>query len=528
MTCAETIVDVLAAHGPPVIFGYPGAHTVPVHAAIGRQPRLRHVLVRHEQAAAFAADGYARVSGKPGVFLTTAGPGATNALTAVTESFTNSVPTVHLCCLVDRRFVGKTLGAWHEADIERIFKPVTKWSVTAQEASEAPGLVLSALQQAVAGRPRPTQVCLPRDLLTEPAAEVRAPEAPAAGIVDPEATHEAARALREAQRPVILAGGGAAGAAAEVRAVAGLTHAGVATTSMGKGVFPDDDPLSLGIAFGKAAVTALAEADLCLAVGCRFTQIATRNWQVRVPRNLVHIDVDPAVIDMHYPARVAVVGDASAALQAILGDLQTGEAPDRGGWATKVAELRDADRRPDSPEAELCRLLRRAIPREAIVVGDVAGLVYGMFQHFEAYQPAGFLYPAGYIAMGYGLPAAIGAQLARPEATVVCVAGDGSFSMSMIELATAAQNAIPVKLVILNNDCLGSIAHFAGGDGPDLREVVELRNPDFVDLARAFRVAAKRTRSDDPAGLERALGWLLQEEGPALLEVKLPSPVPSC
>jgi len=524
VTCAEAIADILATHGPPTIFGYPGAHTVKLHAAIARHPRLSHVLVRHEQGAAFAADGYARVSGGPGVFLTTAGPGATNAVTAVTESFTNSVPTVHLCCLVDRPFVGKTLGAWHEADIEAIFRPVTKWNATARDSEEALRLVLRALQEATTGRPRPTQVCIPRDLLHEPAVLPEVVDTPPRRAPEARQVDEAARLIAESQRPVIIAGGGAVRAAKQIRSLARLVQVGVATTCMGKGVFPDDDPLSLGACFSNAGATALGEADLCLAIGCRFTQIATRNWSTRIPGDLIHIDVDPSVIDMHYPARVGIEADTGETLRCLLSELADARQPDRRAWVARVAELRKTDRRASGDEIELCRLLRAAIPRETLVVGDVASLVYRMFVHFDAYEPASFLYPAGYIAMGYGLPAAVGAQLARPDAPVVCIAGDGSFSMSMMELATVAQNAIPVKIVLLNNDCLGSIAHFAGEDRPDLEQVVALRNPDFVSLAEAHRLPARRTGVDRCRELSEQLTWLQRQEGPALLQVNCPSP----
>ena len=523
MTCAEAIAHVLANHGPPTIFGYPGAHTVKLHAAIARHPRLTHVLVRHEQGAAFAADGYARSSGGPGVFLTTAGPGATNAVTAVAESFANSVPTVHLCCLVDRRFVGKSLGAWHEADIEAIFRPITKWNATAREAKEAPRLVLRALREAICGRPRPTQVCIPRDLLQEPASVPQAGGVAPPREPDGQQIREAAQLITEAERPVIIAGGGSVQAAAQVRALAAVTQAGVATTSMGKGVFPGDDPLSLGVSFSPAGGAALAEADVCLAVGCRFTQIATRDWSVRVPGSLIHIDIDPSVIDLHYPAQVGIDADAGETLSCLSGELAGVRMPDRSAWTSRVAELRATDRRSSGQAAELCRLLRAAIPRETLMVGDVASLVYGMFVHFDVYEPAGFVYPAGYIAMGYGLPAAIGVQMARPEGSVVCIAGDGSFSMSLMELATAAQNRLPVKVILLNNDCLGSIAYYAGEDRADLESVVALQNPDFVSLAKAHAIPADRVALEDSRRLSERLKWLQHEEGPALLEVKCES-----
>jgi len=524
MTCAEAIAEVLSADGPPLLFGYPGAHTVKLHGAIARRPGLRHVLVRHEQAAAFAADGYARASGGPGVFVTTAGPGATNALTAVAESFTNSVPTVHVCCLVDRPFVGKCLGAWHEADIEAIFRPVVKWSATAREAAEAPRLVQRALREAVTGRPRPTQVCVPRDLLSEPvpAPAVLPPALPPAAP-DPEALCGAARALDACERPVILAGGGAVGAAGEVRALADALGAGVATTCMGKGVFPEDAPLSLGMSFGNAGATALAEADLCLAVGCRFTQIATRHWTTPIPADLIHLDLDPAVIDLHYPARFPLVGDAAVGLAALLAR-RSPRGPHRTAWRARIGELRALDRGPTDADGRLCRVLREALPRETLIVGDVAGLLYRMFSEFDAYDPASFLYPAGYIAMGHGLPAAIGAQLARPDATVVCFSGDGGFLMSAMELATAAQEAVPVKAIVLNNNCLGSIAHFAGDEAPDLGGVVRLRNPDFVALAHACGLPADRVAAEETDRLTALVKWLLAQEGPALLEVKLPPP----
>ncbi|MGQ9731143.1 MAG: thiamine pyrophosphate-binding protein [Candidatus Zipacnadales bacterium] len=521
MTCAEAIVRILEAYGPPVIFGYPGAHTVKLHVAICRSPRLRHILVRHEQGAAFAADGYARVAGRPGVFVTTAGPGATNAVTPVAESFTNSVPTLHLCCLVDRPFVGKQLGAWHEADVESIFKPVTKWSVTARSAEETPCLVLQALHEAAQGRPRPTQVCIPRDLLSETLTnELPSPLAATSYVPDPTAIDAAVEAIGEAKRPIIVAGGGCVRAAGQLRTLATTLQAGVATTCMGKGVFPEDDPLSLGIMHSPAAMRALQEADLCLAIGCRFTQIATRNWSIRLPERLIHIDIDPYVIDMHYVADIPIVADAAVALEAILATLPVCTISSRQAWVDRIRELRAADRKVNRPEARLSSLLRHQIPHEALIVGDVASLVYEMFRHFDAYRPASFLYPAGYIAMGYGLPAAVGAHFANPQAPLVCITGDGSFQMTLAELATVVQNAVPVKIVLLNNDCLGSVAHFAAKDLNDMREVVELRNPNFVMLAQAFGIPGRQVRSQDENELTGGLRWLFQQEGSALLEVK--------
>jgi acetolactate synthase-1/2/3 large subunit len=522
MTCAEASVDVLVSHGPQTIFGYPGAHTVRLHGAVLREARLTHVLVRHEQAAAFAADGYARVSGGAGVFITTAGPGATNAVTAVAESFTNSVPVVHLCCQVDCRFIGRSLGAWHEGDVEGIFGPVTKWNVTADRAPDVPLLVLRAVRQAAAGRPRPTQVCIPRDLLDQPASPPEAPvDVEGCPALDPGAVTNAARALTEAKRPVILVGGGAVGAAGQVGRLARRAGAGVAATCMGKGVFPDDDPLALGVSFGEAASAAFAEADLCLAVGCRFTQVGTRNWGLSVPERLIHIDIDPSVIGLHYTPAVPVVADAAPALEAIAGEVAPRSGTDVSGWTARIAELRQAERQVTSPEARLSRTLREAIPRNAVVVGDVASLVYHMFRHFDAYRPRSFLYPAGYIAMGYGLPAAIGAQQAQPQAPVVCITGDGSFSMTAMEMATAVQNDAAVKLIVLNNSSLAAIAHFGGPEADDLREVTRLENPDFVALAQAFGMPAASVRADDPDGVTHRVGWLCDSDGPALLEIRL-------
>ena len=523
MTCAESVAEVLASHGPGTIFGYPGAHTVKLHSAVLREARLRHVLVRHEQGAGFAADGFARVSGQAGVFITTAGPGATNALTAVAESFTNSVPTVHLCCQVDSRFIGHSLGAWHEAPVEKIFAPITKWNTTADDPAGVPLLVLRALRQAASGRPRPTQVCIPRDLLGEPASP---PDAPTAAegcpALDPDAVTDAARALAEARRPVMIVGGGAVAAAEPIRGLARRVGAGVAVTCMGKGLFPDNDPLSLGASFSNAAVAAFDEADLCLAVGCRFTQVGTRNWHLRVPEKLIHIDIDPSVIGMHYPAHVAIVGDAHLALTAIGAEVPgRDDDQDASAWVARLAELRRADREDASTEARLCRTLRAAIPEEAIVVGDVASPVYHMFRHFDAYRPRSFLYPAGYIAMGYGLPAAIGAQLARPDAMVVCITGDGSFSMTAMEMATAVQNGTPVKIIVLNSSSLASIAHFCGPEADAMRGVTALTNPDFVALAQAFGMPAACVQGDSHDGIADQVRWLTERDEPALLEIRL-------
>jgi len=524
MTVAEAIVETLRRHGPPVIFGYPGAHTVKLHAALGREPRLRHVLVRHEQAAAFAADGFARATGSVGVFITTAGPGATNALTAVAESYTNSVPVLHLCCQVDTPFLGHRLGAWHEADVESIFKPVTKWSATVADAATAPELLLRALRETVTGRPGPIQLCVPRDLLDHLASAPGQPGSQAPrDLPDREAIAQAADLLAGAERPVILAGGGAVGAAEQVARLARALSAGVAATCMSKGIFPEDDPRSLGVSFGDAAASALEEADACLAVGCRLTQVGTRGWQLRLPQDLIHIDIDPSVIGLHYPPRVAMVADAGLALTALAEETAARRCVDRSAWAERIVELRAAERRARgrSPEARLCHRLRQAIPRHATIVGDVASLVYDMFPHFEAYEPRSFLYPAGYIAMGYALPAAIGAQLARPDRPVVCITGDGCLGMTGMELATVTQYGLPLRIVVLNNDRLGAIAHFGGADSAALEPVVRLQNPDFRALAEAFGIPALQAAEHSPDEVTAGISALMGTDGPALLVIQL-------
>lgn len=504
MTGAEALVRTLKQHGVTTVFGYPGAHTVPIYEALRRERGVRHVLVRHEQGAAFMADGYARSSGRVGVCLTTAGPGATNTATAVAEALSDCVPIVVLTAQVDTTARGK--GAYHELDLRDFFEPITKWNAAAERAEHIPLLVAEAFFHCRSGRPGPAQLELPRDVL---AAECRPTFPEPRDIVRPPVSEEEANAIAQrlsaARRPALLAGGGvvSADACAEFVALTETLKAPAATTQMGRGAIPDSHPLALGQSNTSRVQHVFGQADLVLAVGCRFAEVSTRGWSLPAP-NLIHIDVDPRAFHPSYPAQMQVVADAKRALAAIVETLRRRRTDVSSEW--QPSEMVVAQTGSEWPHDAVIECIQAAF-NDATVFGlDVTILTYRLLTRRRVQRPRTMLYPAAYIAMGYGLPAAIGAKVAWPERPVACLAGDGGFAMTLQELATAVRLGVPLPILVYNDGCLQSIkrAHSAAYPGRSFE--VELNNPDFVALARAFGGDGRRVAdvSDLPAALEQA------------------------
>jgi len=524
VTAAHALVETLRRSGVRVIFGYPGGHTVYLHDALAAaRDDIRHILVRHEQAAAMAADAYGRITGGVGLCLTTAGPGATNAATGIAEAYSDCTALVQLVAQVDSTFLGRERGAYHEADLDRLFRPITKWCATARSPREIPHLVARAISEARRGRPRPVQLSLPRDLTAEPVTL----DPPVASMDQPrplpaaQNLAQACELLRGAERPVLFAGGGvlAGRACDQLAALAEHLGAPVITSAMGKGVLPEDHPLAAGHAHTAPARELAAQADVMLAVGTRFTEVTTHAWSFPVPTRLIHLDIDPTPFAQTYPPAVSLLGDARATLQALLAELPAN--PDRAErLAAKLAPLWASYRASvaDEPEHVFLRLLRAALPRDTIVCCDVGMITYTMYGHFPVYGPQQMLTAAAYIAMGWGLPAALGAKVAAPDRPVVAVTGDGGFLMTAQELATLVQEHLPVVVVLVNDDCLGTIAGIQERRFDGRRFAVDLKNPDFVQLAGSFGVPAERLTQME--AVAPALDRALSAGSPYLLEVK--------
>ncbi|MBI4247468.1 MAG: thiamine pyrophosphate-binding protein [Candidatus Rokubacteria bacterium] len=527
LTGGEWVVAALRVEGVRHVFGIPGIHNLAVYDALLGQNEIIHVLARHEQGAAFMADGYARASGRPGVVLVTTGPGATNTLTPLAEAYAGSIPVVVVMSDVATSFLGRDLGALHEVPNQiECFRPVCRMAEVVQSTRDIAPTIAGAFDLLRTGRPGPIAISIPNDLLGAthegPPPSAGAGRRPPCHVRD---VADAARYLERAERPLLVAGGGviASGAEPELGALARRLGAPVITTVMGRGAISDADPLWHGVLPNRRATEpALREADVILAVGCRFAARSTRglllNLSFTPQQTLIHLDLDPTVIGRLFPPRVAMVGDAKDGLRRLLDELGTGAG--RPAWDRAwLAGLRgDAGPRLTPEIAELLGALREALPADAIVVNDQTGINYWMEWHFPVLAPRTFLYPVGSATLGYAVPAAIGARLARPGVPVVAVAGDGGFMFSVNELATAVKDRLPVVFLVVNDDRYGAIQwlqeRLYGRSGG-----TDLANPDFVALARAF--GARGERLERIAALPRALATALAHEGPSVLELRL-------
>ncbi len=525
-TGGQWIVDALRAEGVRHVFGLPGVHNLAIYDALLAQHDITHILARHEQGAAFMADGYTRASGRPGVVAVTTGPGATNTLTPMVESWAGSQPVLTLMSDIPAALIGKDLGALHEVPNQiDCFKPVCRWAETIYEATQFPAAVQRAFHLFRTERPGPVALSLPTDLLVgKTPGRLTAPTG-ARPDCDPQRIDQVAEALRRARRPLIVAGGGvvSAGGGAELVEVARRLGAPVLTSVMGRGSVPETDPLWLGIVPNwRASKAALESADVILAVGYRFAHRSTKglllDFSLKPEQTLLHIDVDPGVIGRMHPTAVGIVGDARQGLEALAKALGVGAPAE--GWDRAWLQSQRAARWPRYTETadRFITMLRRGLEPSAIVVNDQTGINYWMEWHFPVLQPRTFLYPVGSATLGYGVPAAVGAKIAQPERQVVAVIGDGGFMFSVNELATAVKYGLSVVFVVMNDDRYGAIKYLQEGIFGKYGEV-DLANPDFPALARAFGAEGERVADLDgfPRALERALG----RRGPSLLELPM-------
>jgi acetolactate synthase-1/2/3 large subunit len=525
-TGAALLIRRLRDYGVRHVFGYPGGPLTPLYDALYHEPGVRHLLPRDEQAAAFMADGYARVTGQPGVCLGVAGPGVYNAATALATAHSDSQPVLLLSGQVPASRHGVRSGYYHENEQLAACAHFTKAQFAAPESRMLEERLDRAWQRLTEGRPGPVLLEVPGSVL---AAEMPGQPLPAPPTsMAPPAPRSAevaglATLVAGWRRPLLLAGGGvlAAGAEGELLRLASRLGAPVLHSLMGKTAFPSDHPLAAGLTWKRATSDAtgmaafmsplLAEADGLLAIGCRFTQVTTGTWELRPPAALAQIDIDPAEIGRHYPVTCGVRGDARRTLEALLAALPP---EPRRPW-TQVAH----------PEPlllggmDFVGALRRALPRETIVAADVTRLAYQMLVGFPVYAPRSFLHPAAAVAMGYALPAALGAKAARPERPVVAVMGDGGFQMTGMELATAVQEKLPVVVVVVNDGALTLIKALQQRRYGGRFLGVDLRNPDFGLFARAFGV--RHWAVDTAEGLETALREALEVGETSLVEIRL-------
>jgi acetolactate synthase-1/2/3 large subunit len=529
-TGADVLVRRLRDHGVRHVFGYPGGQLTPVYDALYREPSIRHILARDEQAAAFMADGYARATGRPGVCLAVCGPGVLNAATPLATSFTDSVPVLLISGQIPTRGLGPRSGYYHENDQLSACSTFTKWRSRVESTQAIVPELDRAFTTLADRRPSPVLFEVPLDVQRAEVPAFASPALPPVPVPPAPNAHDVqklAKLVTQWRKPLLLVGGGIISADAEAPLVqlAERLGAPVFHTFMGKSAFPGDHPLAAGLPWSQATsdLTNMEEffsplftqADGLLAIGCRFTQSCTGSWALRMPPSLAQIDVDSEEIGRHYPVTLGIAADARETLRTLLDLLP---ATPRPAWTSPTRT-----RGPGGPVGfDFLGVLRRNTPPDAIFVGDITRLSYLMLAGFPVYQSRTFLHPAGFVPMGYGLPAALGAKVALPERPVVTVVGDGCFLMCGMELATAVQEQLPIIVILINDGSLTLIKQIQHRRYADRFIGVDLVNPDFSQFAAAFGVRCWIVDSD--ASFEAALREALALGKPALLEVRLEAP----
>lgn len=518
----HVVVEGLASLGAEVAFGVPGIHALAIWEAL-RTGSVRAYGTRTELAAGFAADGYARSSGRPAPLLLSTGPGALNSLTALMESASAHVPVVAISSQVPRSLLGRGRGYLHELpDQLASFAPVVKLAARAESIDAIPDLLAQAWTIALTPPSGPVYLEIPVDVLTAKAeiAPVSALSAsPAATAARADAIEEAVQLIGAARRVVIWAGGGVLRSRGqpELRALAERLDAPVATTYMGKGAIADDHPLAAGCGCDEAAFQELlAGAEVVLCVGTELGAETTGQYTLRFDGRLIHLDADARRIGATYPA-LGLVGDAKLTLQALLTELSPRSRPEA---VDEVAGVRARIRRgleSQGRETELGLLttIENALPADALSSWDMTILAYWAAPHLRLLAGQQFLYPLGSGTLGYAWPAAIGAAIAHPDRPVLAIAGDGGIQYALAELATAAQNDIAAKLVLIDDGGYGILREYQR-DAYGQTAAVDLRQPDFVALAQAFGVPV---RSGGPDELPAHLAWALSIDGPAVVVV---------
>ena len=537
-TGAQILLESLKREGVDVLFGYPGGAVIDIYDELPRHPEIRHVLVRHEQGAVHAADGYARASGKVGICLVTSGPGATNTVTGIATAYSDSIPLVVVTGQVPTRLIGN--DAFQEVDIVGITRPCTKHNFLVKDVSKLALTIRQAFYLARSGRPGPVLVDLPKDVV-QARAEFVWPEDIYMRSYNPtykpnlNQLRRTVEELTQARRPVLLSGGGVimSNAADEVAALARRLHIPVACTLMGLGGFPATAPLSLGMVGmhgAYAANLAINNADLLVCAGARFDDRVTGKLAAFAPKaRIVHIDIDPTSIRKNVEVHVPVVGDCKLALAGIMEICEArlagrDWAAEHAEWVRAVTEWKQSkplgyqkSENSIKPQ-QVVEALRELTRGDAIIATEVGQHQMWAAQFYSFTKPRTLLTSGGLGTMGYGFPAAIGAQFALPDKMVITVAGDASLQMNIQELATAVAYNLPVKVVILNNRHLGMVRQW--------QELFYNHNysstnmeaqPDFVKLAEAY--GAEGYRIEKPADLLPELEKALATPKPAFIDV---------
>ena len=533
LTGAQLVCESLIKEGVDTIFGLPGGAILPLYQTLPEYSELRHILVRHEQGAAHAADGYARVTGKAGVAWATSGPGATNLITGIATAQMDSVPMVVITGQVSRASIGS--DAFQETDTTGISLPVTKHNYLVMDAADIPRIIKEAFHLATTGRPSPVLVDIPKDVFTE---EVEYPD----GFLYPESINlpgykpslsgntaqikRAAKLINQSKKPVILAGHGIifSGAYKELKDLAEKAQIPVITTLLGISSFPEDHVLSVGMPgmHGVAyASLAIEDADLLIALGMRFDdRITGKPSEFAKTSRKIHVDIDPSEIGKNVPVDVPVVGDVKNVLDKMIEYVESNTHVE---WIQHIEKLKS-----DHPSLKIrdtdkllpqyiIHELSEATKGKAIMVTGVGQHQMWAAQHYMYTEPRSWITSGGSGAMGYEVPGAMGAQVGDPTRVVWSIAGDGGFQMTMSELATLVENNIPVKFAIINNNVLGMVRQWQEFFyNKSYVATTYTHNPDFVKLAEAFGMLGIRVTSKNQvkSSIEEAMAY----DGPALID----------
>ena len=537
---AEIFVEALRHEGVKTVFGLPGGVVLKIFDVLCQQKDIELVLTRHEQGAAHMAEGYAKATGRAGVVLVTSGPGMTNIVTGLADAYMDSVPLVAFTGQVSTNLIGN--DAFQEADNVGISRPCTKHNVLVKDVHDLAQTIKEAFYIATSGRPGPVLVDIPKDVSTEKA-EFKYPDKVSLRGYNPTITgnkhqiKQAAEEIMKARKPMMYVGGGAifSDAADEIRELAEITQIPVTMTLMGLGSFPGTHPLSLGMLGmhgGYWTNMAMHHADLLIAVGARFDDRVTGKLSEFCPEaRVIHIDIDPTSIKKTFHAHIPIVGDVRAVLRqmnVMLRSMDGNQAEMkglRGPWLKQVAEWKRShpltyrqDDKINKPQFVIEKLYELT-KHEAIVATDVGQHQMWAAQYFKGTKPRTWLTSGGLGTMGFGFPAAIGAQKAFPDKMVVCITSEGSFQMNLQELATAAEHKLPIKIVLLNNRCHGMVRQWQDLFYEGRYSASQLgKIPDFVKLAEAYGILGLRAAK--PAEVEAVLKEGLKHKGPVLMDIE--------
>ncbi len=539
MAGKDIIVEALKQEGVEVIFGFPGGAIIDINDALEKDGTIKYVLVRHEQGATHAADGYARATGKVGVCLVTSGPGATNTVTGIATAYMDSIPMVVLTGQVPTALIGN--DAFQEVDIVGITRPCTKHNYLVKDVKDLPRILKEAFYLARTGRPGPVLIDLPKDVQNQKA-EFKYPETIKLRSYNPvlephnKQIRRAYRLIEKAKRPIIYAGGGViiSGAHKELKTLAETIHAPVTMTLMGLGGFPGTHEYSLGMLGmhgSYCANMAMANTDLIIAVGARFDDRVTGKIEAFAPlAKIIHIDIDPTSIQKNVKVDVPIVGDSKLALKKLNKIIHEEGRPDEAwkdlhaawwdqikAWEKRHPLTYKLDKDVIKPQYVIEKLYEMTKDKDPIITTEVGQNQMWAAQFFKFDKPRTLLTSGGLGTMGYGFPAAIGAQMAFPDRLVIDIAGDGSIQMNIQEMATAMEQRLPVKIVILNNEFLGMVRQWQELFYDKRYAATKFHvTPDFVKIAEAY--GANGFRATKPGDVESVLEQGLNAEGLTIME----------